>query len=59
MAKDPFEQFAIPAEMRAFAEQTVAQARKAVDGFLEAANKTMGSWGDSEHSFPLGKKSGR
>jgi phasin len=42
MAKDPFEQFAIPPEMRAFAEQSVAQARKAFDGFIEAANKAMG-----------------
>ena len=42
MAKDPFEQFAIPDEMRAFVEQSVAQARKAFDGFIEAANKTMG-----------------
>lgn len=42
MAKDPFEQFAIPNEMRAFAEQSVAQARKAFDGFLEAANQAMG-----------------
>jgi phasin len=44
MAKDPFEQFAIPNEMRAFAEQGVAQARKAFDGFLEAANKAMGQF---------------
>jgi phasin len=42
MAKDPFEQFAIPNEMRAFAEQSVAQARKAFDGFIEATNKAMG-----------------
>jgi phasin len=42
MAKDPFEQFAIPNEMRAFAEQSVAQARKAFDGFIEAANKAVG-----------------
>ena len=42
MAKDPFEQFAIPNEMRAFAEQSVAQARKAFDGFIQAANKAMG-----------------
>ena len=42
MANDPFEQFAIPSEMRAFAEQSVAQARKAFDGFLEAANLAMG-----------------
>jgi phasin len=42
MAKDPFEQFAIPNEVRAFAEQSVAQARKAVDGFIQAANQAMG-----------------
>jgi phasin len=42
MPKDPFEQFAIPNEMRAFAEQSVAQARKAFDGFVQAANQTMG-----------------
>jgi len=42
MAKDPFGQFPIPNEMRAFAEQSVAQARKAFDGFIEATNKAMG-----------------
>jgi phasin len=42
MAKDPFEQFAIPNEMRAFAEQSVTQARKAFQGFIEAANKAVG-----------------
>jgi phasin len=42
MAKDPFEQFAIPGELRAFAEQSVAQARKAFDGFIQAANQAMG-----------------
>ena len=42
MAKDPFEQFAIPSEVRAFAEQSVAQARQAFDGFIQAANQAMG-----------------
>jgi phasin len=42
MAKDPFEQFAIPNEMRTFAEQSVAQARKAFDGFIQAANQAIG-----------------
>ncbi len=42
MAKDPFEQFAIPTEMRAFVEQSVTQARQAFGGFIEAANKAMG-----------------
>lgn len=41
MAKEPFEQFAIPKEMRAFVEQSVAQARQAFDGFIQAANQAM------------------
>jgi phasin len=48
MAKDPFEQFAIPNEMRTFAEQSVAQARKAFDGFIQAANQAMGQF--EEHT---------
>jgi phasin len=42
MAKDPFEQFAIPDQLRAFAEQSVVQARKAVEGFIETANQAVG-----------------
>jgi len=42
MAKDPLEQFAIPNELRSFAEQSVAQARKAFAGFIEAANQAVG-----------------
>jgi phasin len=42
MAKDPFEQFAIPSELRSFAEQGVAQARRAFDGFIQAANQAVG-----------------
>jgi phasin len=44
MAKDPFEQFAIPNEMRTFAEQSVTQARQAFDGFIQAANQAMGQF---------------
>jgi phasin len=44
VAKDPFEQFAIPNEMRAFAEQSVTQARKAFEGFIQAANQAMGQF---------------
>ena len=40
--KGPFEQFAIPNELRGFAEQSVTQARKAFEGFIEAANRTVG-----------------
>jgi phasin len=42
MAKDPFEQFAIPNEMRSFVEQSVTQARKAFEGFIQAANQAVG-----------------
>ncbi|HUI13634.1 MAG TPA: phasin family protein [Xanthobacteraceae bacterium] len=44
MATDPFEQFAIPSEMRTFVEQGVTQARKTFDGFIEAANKALGQF---------------
>ncbi len=46
MAKDPFEQFAVPDELRSFAEQSVAQARKAFEGFIEAANQAVGQMQD-------------
>ena len=42
MAKDPFEQFAIPNELRSFAEQSVTQARRAFEGFMTAANQAVG-----------------
>jgi phasin len=42
MAKDPFEQFMIPSEMRAFAEQSVTQARQAFEGFVQAATQAVG-----------------
>jgi phasin len=35
--------FEIPAHMRQVAEQSVDQAKKAVDGFMAAAHKTMAS----------------
>ncbi|HXX52536.1 MAG TPA: phasin family protein [Xanthobacteraceae bacterium] len=44
MAKDPFEPFTIPPEMRAFAEKSVTQARAAFEGFVEAANKAVGQF---------------
>lgn len=37
--KDAFN-FEVPAQMRQFAEQSVEQAKKAVDGFMTAAQKT-------------------
>src|SRR5215467_9138003 len=42
MAKDPFEQFIILSEMRAFAERSVTQARQAFEGIVDAATKAAG-----------------
>jgi phasin len=41
MAKDPMWNFDVPTQMRQFAEQSVEQARKAVDGFMSAAQKAV------------------
>jgi len=40
MATNPTPGYEVPAEMRDFAEKSVEQARKAIDGFLGAAQKT-------------------
>ncbi len=42
MAKDPLEHFAMPQEMRSFAEQSMAQARKALETFIDAASQAVG-----------------
>ena len=54
MAKDPFEQFMIPNEMRAFAERSVTQAREAFEGFVEAASKAVGQMQDSAQAAHSG-----
>ena len=41
MAKEATGNFEIPREMRTIAEQSVEQARKAVDGFVAAAQKAV------------------
>src|SRR5882762_8916796 len=43
MANDPTWNFDVPTQMRQFAEQSVEQARKAVDGFMTAAQKAVGT----------------
>ncbi len=40
MAVNPTAGYEIPPEMRDFAEKSVEQARKAIDGFMSAAQKT-------------------
>ncbi len=44
MSKEPFEQFAMPNEVRAFVEQSVSQARSAFDGIVQAANQAVAQW---------------
>jgi phasin len=44
MSKEPFEQFAMPNEVRAFVEQSVAHARTAFDGIAQAANNAVAQW---------------
>jgi phasin len=44
MAKEPFEQFAMPNEVRAFVEQSVSHARTAFDGIANAANQAVSQW---------------
>ncbi|MGE0750441.1 MAG: phasin family protein [Variibacter sp.] len=39
MAKGPTESFEIPGDLRSIAEQSVAQARQAFDGFMTAVHK--------------------
>ncbi len=41
MATNQTPNYEIPAEMRDFAEKSVEQARKAIDGFMGAAQKTV------------------
>jgi len=41
MTKETFEQFAVPDEVRAFVEQSVAQSRTAFDGIFQAANRAI------------------
>jgi phasin len=41
MATNQTPSFEIPAEMRDFAERSVEQARKAMDGFISAAQRTV------------------
>ncbi len=56
MANDPTWNFDVPTQMRQFAEQSVEQARKAVDGFLTAAHKTASDAGNQASTAQSGAK---
>lgn len=44
MNRETLEQFEVPTEVRAFAEKSVEQARKAFDGFVSAASQAASSF---------------
>src|ERR1051325_8543059 len=48
--------FDVPTQMRQFAEQSVEQAKKAVDGFLTAAQKTAAALETQAHTAQSGAK---
>ena len=50
MATNPNQNYEIPAEMRDFAEKSVEQARKAIDGFMTAAQKTVDTFEGSANT---------
>lgn len=56
MATNPNQNYEIPAEMRDFAEKSVEQARKAIDGFLSAAQKTVDTFEGSANTVQASAK---
>jgi phasin len=56
MANDPTWNFDVPTQMRQFAEQSVQQAKKAVDGFLTAAQKTASTLETQANTAQAGAK---
>ena len=56
MANDPKWNFDVPTQMRQFAEQSVEQAKKAVDGFLTAAHKTAATLETQANTAQAGAK---
>jgi len=55
MAENPWN-FDVPTQMRQFAEQSVEQAKKAMDGFLTAAQKTAAALETQANTAQSGAK---
>ena len=55
MANNP-QNYEIPAEMRDFAEKSVEQARKAIDGFMGAAQRTVDTFEGSANTVQANTK---
>jgi phasin len=51
MATNNTPNYEIPTEMRDFAEKSVEQARKAIDGFMSAAQKTVDTFEGSTNTL--------
>jgi phasin len=56
MAAQQPQNYEIPAEMRDFAEKSVEQARKAMDGFIGAAQKTVDTFEGSANTMQASAK---
>lgn len=56
MATNPTQNYEVPAEMRDFAEKSVEQARKAIDGFMTAAQKTVDTFEGSANTVQTNAK---
>ncbi|WP_414471927.1 phasin [Microvirga sp. M2] len=56
MATNPNQPYEIPAEMRDLAEKSVEQARKAIDGFMNAAQKTVDTFEGSANTVQASAK---
>ena|SRR5689334_6831342 len=55
MTKQPFD-FGVPPEMRALAEKSVEQARKAFDGFVDAAEKAAADFQQQSKTARVGAR---
>ena len=56
MATNPTQNYEVPPEMRDFAEKSVEQARKAIDGFMTAAQKTADTFEGSANTVQASAK---
>lgn len=56
MAANQNQNYEIPAEMRDFAEKSVEQARKAIDSFMSAAQKTADTFEGSANTVQASAK---
>jgi phasin len=56
MANNPTPNYDVPPEMRDFAEKSVEQARKAIDGFMNAAQKTVDTFEGSSATVQASAK---